>query len=92
MRRMSASMNSFCQCDQDLGYASDYTIDKVVELLANGKIVGWCQGRSEIGPRALGHRSILMNPALPNAKNILNNRVKKEKHGGRLLLQFYKRM
>lgn len=67
----------FCQCDQDLGDASDNTIDKVVELLANGKIVGWCQGRSEIGPRALGHRSILMNPALPNAKNILNNRVKK---------------
>lgn len=67
----------FCHADQDLGYASDDTIEKVADLLENGKIVGWCQGRSEIGPRALGHRSILVNPSMCDAKYILNNRIKK---------------
>lgn len=67
----------FCQGEEDLGYASEKTIEKVAELLADGKIVGWCQGRSEIGPRALGHRSILMNPAITNGKEIMNCRIKK---------------
>lgn len=67
----------FCHTDQNLGYASDSTVKRVADLIAKGKIVGWCQGRSEIGPRALGHRSILMNPAIQNAKDILNNRIKK---------------
>jgi len=70
----------FCHSDEDLGYASDSTIEKVAELLSEGKIVGWCQGRSEIGPRALGHRSILMNPAIESAKDILNKRVKKREY------------
>ena len=34
------------------------------------------QGKGEIGPRALGNRSILMNPAIPNGKDIINARVK----------------
>jgi carbamoyltransferase len=46
------------------------------ELLARDKIVGWFQGRSEFGPRALGNRSILFNPANPKAKELLNHRVK----------------
>ncbi len=46
------------------------------ELLAQGKIVGWFQGRMEIGPRALGNRSILADPRNPEMKDILNNRVK----------------
>ena len=40
------------------------------------KIIGWFQGRSEIGPRALGNRSILANPANLKMKDILNRRVK----------------
>lgn len=67
----------FSQGEADVGYASDEVIAQVVELLANNKVVGWCQGRGEIGPRALGHRSILMNPAAPNAKDYLNKKVKK---------------
>lgn len=51
-------------------------IKKTVELLAEGKIVGWFQGRGEIGPRALGHRSILMDCRSSNAKDILNSKVK----------------
>lgn len=49
---------------------------EVVDLLCSGKIVGWFQGRSELGPRALGQRSILCDPRSPDAKAILNSRVK----------------
>jgi len=56
---------------------SDETIDEAAELLAQGHIVGWYQGHGELGPRALGNRSILMNPTIPNGKDILNERVKK---------------
>lgn len=55
---------------------SNETIEKVAEYLAQGKIVGWFQGRGEIGPRALGNRSILMRPDIPNGKDIINSKVK----------------
>ncbi len=45
-------------------------------LIASGKIVGWYQGRSETGPRALGNRSILADPRDPGMKDRLNARVK----------------
>jgi carbamoyltransferase len=51
-------------------------ISDTVDLLCAGKIVGWFQGRSELGPRALGQRSILCDPRRPDAKEILNSRVK----------------
>jgi carbamoyltransferase len=44
--------------------------------LAAGRVVGWFQSRSEYGPRALGNRSILANPAHPWSREILNNLVK----------------
>lgn len=56
---------------------SDKTILKTAEFLSQGKIVGWYQGNGELGPRALGNRSILMDPRVKNGKNILNNKVKK---------------
>ena len=46
------------------------------KLLADGKVFGWFQGRSEFGPRALGNRSILGDPRRPEMKDILNKRVK----------------
>ncbi len=46
------------------------------ELLANGKIVGWFQGRMEFGPRALGSRSILADPRDPEMNAKVNNAVK----------------
>lgn len=45
-------------------------------LLADGNIIGWLQGRMEIGPRALGNRSILANPAFPDMKDKINAEVK----------------
>lgn len=51
-------------------------LEKTVDLLVENKVVGWFQGGSEIGPRALGSRSILMSPILAENKDILNARVK----------------
>ena len=48
----------------------------VAELLTQGKIVGWAQGRAEFGPRALGNRSILADPRDPEMKDRINARVK----------------
>jgi carbamoyltransferase len=45
-------------------------------LVADGKIVGWFQGRAEWGPRALGHRSILADPTRPEMQDHVNLRVK----------------
>ena len=58
--------------------ASDMTIAKVAHALKEGKIVGWYQGYGEIGPRALGNRSILMNPYIDNAKKKINFIKKRE--------------
>ena len=49
---------------------------KAAELLNDEKIIGWFQGESEIGPRALGNRSILADPRKPYMKEIINSKVK----------------
>jgi len=51
-------------------------IDIVASDLADDKIVGWFQGRSEFGPRALGNRSILADPRNDWVKDHLNDEVK----------------
>jgi carbamoyltransferase len=66
----------YWQQDIEKENPSDDTIYKVASLLAAGKIVGWFQGRGEIGPRALGNRSILMNPTIEDGKDIINEKVK----------------
>jgi carbamoyltransferase len=45
-------------------------------IIAEGKILGWYQGRAEWGPRALGNRSIVADPRRPEMKEILNRRIK----------------
>jgi carbamoyltransferase len=54
----------------------DDVIAGAVSLLSEGKILGWFQGGSELGARALGYRSILCDPRHAEAKAILNSRVK----------------
>ena len=51
-------------------------MSELVEDLVNGKIVGVARGKSEHGARALGNRSILCNPSLPEMKDTLNAKVK----------------
>jgi carbamoyltransferase len=49
-----------------------YTVDRLVE----GKVVGWCQGRMEFGPRSLGARSIIADPRRPEMRDRINSLVK----------------
>lgn len=49
---------------------------ETAKLLKDGNIIGWYQGRMEIGPRALGNRSILADPTLPGMKDKINAEVK----------------
>ena len=51
-------------------------VETVADQISEGNVVGWFQGRMEWGPRALGNRSILAHPGLPNMKDILNSRIK----------------
>jgi carbamoyltransferase len=56
--------------------AQPLDIQKLAEYITEGNIVGVVRGRAEHGPRALGNRSILCNPAIFNMKDILNAKVK----------------
>ena len=49
---------------------------QAARLLADGKVIGWYQGRMEWGPRALGNRSILADPRRADMKHIINSKVK----------------
>lgn len=51
-------------------------IDATAKMLCDGKIIGWFQGGAELGPRALGQRSILYDPRIPDGKATLNGKVK----------------
>ena len=55
----------------------DRVVDVVAEHLTNGQVVGWYQGRSEWGPRALGNRSILAHPGWPGMKDLINTKIKR---------------
>ncbi len=50
--------------------------DDVARLISEGNVVGWLQGRMEYGPRALGNRSILGSPCLPDMQKKLNLKIK----------------
>ncbi|GAH53872.1 unnamed protein product, partial [marine sediment metagenome] len=51
-------------------------LDRVVDDLVDGKVVGWFQGRFEWGPRALGNRSILADPRSEEMKDLVNIKIK----------------
>jgi len=51
-------------------------LDATVNLLQDGKVIGWVQGRMEFGPRALGNRSILGDARSPQMQSIMNLKVK----------------
>ena len=63
-------------CEEDWK-SEPLMIDKVINDLIDGKIIGVARGTSEHGPRALGNRSIICDPTKPNMKDILNAKVKK---------------
>lgn len=54
----------------------DKLLNRIVDDLVNGKVVGWFQGRFEWGPRALGNRSILADPRSEEMKDLVNIKIK----------------
>lgn len=63
--------------ERQLDYTTPQNIyETVAEMLAEGKLVAWSQGRMEYGPRALGNRSILADPTKADAMDRVNKRVK----------------
>jgi len=58
-------------------HEDDVLFEKIVEILRSGRIVGWYQGASEWGSRALGDRSILADPTNPDMKAIINAKIKR---------------
>jgi carbamoyltransferase len=54
----------------------DRLLDRTVDALTAGQVVGWAQGRFEWGPRALGHRSILADPRRADMKDVVNTKIK----------------
>ncbi|GAB5447982.1 carbamoyltransferase family protein [Gymnodinialimonas sp.] len=52
-------------------------LDATADYIVGGAVLGWYQGRSEWGPRALGNRSILANPAIADMKDTINTKIKK---------------
>ncbi|KAB7833925.1 carbamoyltransferase C-terminal domain-containing protein [Streptomyces mobaraensis] len=57
----------------------DY-IARAAELVAGGAVIGWYDGAGEVGPRALGHRSIVADPRDPAMRDRLNSQVKFREH------------
>jgi carbamoyltransferase len=66
----SGCLVKVCKEDADL-------VETAAGMIADGRVLGWYQGRSEWGPRALGNRSILANPTLAAMKDILNAKIKR---------------
>lgn len=62
--------------DTNIFNIEKYEQSKVIDNIENGYVIAWFQGGSEIGPRALGHRSILANPALRKNLFIINDKIK----------------
>jgi carbamoyltransferase len=58
-------------------YSDDELFPVVVDALLQGGVIGWFQGRAEFGPRALGNRSIIVDPSRPDAKDLLNSKIKR---------------
>jgi len=58
-------------------YSDDALFETVSQALKDGKVIGWFQGRAEFGPRALGNRSILVDPSRSDAKDLLNAKIKR---------------
>lgn len=86
--KMQGSLLGPAYTDQEIGAAlqargavytkreGDALLEHTAGLLAEGKVVGWVQGRMEFGPRALGNRSILGDPRSSRMQSVMNLKVK----------------
>jgi carbamoyltransferase len=75
--RCRAAIERMAGADEDVDLLQGINSPRLAaEMLAEGKIIGWFQDRMEMGPRALGNRSILADPRSEDMKDLLNARVK----------------
>lgn len=56
--------------------STEALVSYIAQKISEGQIIGWFQGKAEIGPRALGNRSILADPRNPQMQDILNTKIK----------------
>ena len=63
---------NYIKCSSD-----NETIEHTSNMLMNGAVIGWFQGRTEFGPRALGNRSVLVHPGRLDAKDLINGKIKR---------------
>jgi carbamoyltransferase len=70
----------YSQSDEAVAGPSASTVDAAAQLLARGLTVGWYQGAGEVGPRALGHRSILLDARLADGHAVLNRIKQRESY------------
>ena len=75
-----ASLERIADRESRIVRLGDEVTKRAAECLAEGKLVGWVQGRAEFGPRALGNRSILADPRPAGAKDMINAKVKYREH------------
>jgi len=59
-----------------------HIVNTTAQLIAEGNVIGWFQGRMEFGPRALGARSIIADARLPGMQKKLNLKIKYRKASG----------
>jgi carbamoyltransferase len=64
-------------CEISIFHNQESLCEKTAKEIAEGKVVGWFQGRMEWGPRALGNRSIVCDPRRTDMKEILNLKIKR---------------
>ena len=82
----SYSDDDIAQALRDVGEhhyrANDFgeLVTDVADLLCDGAVVAWFQGKMELGPRALGNRSLLADPRDPQMRELLNHKVKHREH------------
>ena len=78
IRRQGRSASFSNRSDANYEYVADddALCDRVADCIAEGKVIGWFQGRMEFGPRALGSRSILGDPRHPTMQTVMNVKVK----------------
>ena len=75
-KEIESSIKKFKREVRVVGSGERFTIDEVVDRLAEGEVLGRFSGGSEIGPRALGHRSIIADPRIELMRDYINSTVK----------------
>ncbi|MFZ2188013.1 MAG: carbamoyltransferase C-terminal domain-containing protein [Candidatus Moraniibacteriota bacterium] len=62
--------------ESKIAYRKIIGVSEIAKMIHEGKIIGWFNGRMEFGPRALGNRSIIASPLIPEMKDKINSEVK----------------